>query len=383
MDLPVYLDYNATTPLDPRVLEAMMPFFTTHFGNASSNSHAIGWRAAEAVKMAQEHVSGLIGSEPTEITFTSGATESVNLALRGLSQTYRSKGNHWITAKTEHHAVLDTFTALEKDGVRVTYLPVDGCGRVDLHRVKEAISPQTIALCFMYANNETGTVHPVRELAAVAREHGLIFFSDATQAVGKIPVDVQRDGIDLMAFSSHKMYGPKGVGALFARRRGPRVVLTPQITGGGQQNGVRSGTLNVSGIVGFGKACEICANEMEQEGLAIRNLRNELESALLAVGNVVVNGDVENRLPNVSNVSFSNWEARGILKEIRSEIAVSSGSACTSAQLAPSHVIRAMHNEERAGSAIRFSLGRMTTPGEVDYVIERMKHVMDQLKLKP
>src|SRR5687768_15598696 len=302
--LPVYLDNSATTPCDPRVVEAMIPYFTEKFGNAASRSHTFGWVAEEAVDYAREQVATIIGAEPKEIIFTSGATEGDNLALKGVFDMYARKGNHIITAVTEHKAVLDTCRHIEKMGGEITYLQVKADGRIDLTELEAAIRPNTILIAIMYANNETGTVNPVQEISTIARKHGVLFFTDATQAVGKIPVDVNKDGIDLLTFSAHKMYGPKGVGALYVRRKNPRVKITAQIDGGGHERGMRSGTLNVPGIVGFGKACEIAMKEMEQDTVRIKKLRDKLENALLRIEEVRLNGDKEQRLPHVSNISF-------------------------------------------------------------------------------
>ena len=308
--LPVYLDNNATTPVDPEVLDTMLPYFTQHFGNASSRQHAFGWEANEAVEFAREQVAKLIGSENKEVIFTSGATEAINLALKGVYENYFSKGNHIITLETEHKAVLDCLHRLEKMGAEVTYLPVDAKGLADLDALSAAIRPSTILISVMYANNETGLVQPIKSISTLAKKHGIIFFSDATQAVGKIPVDVQEDGIDLMAFSGHKIYGPKGVGALYVRRRDPRVSLKAQIDGGGQERGLRSGTLNVPGIVGLGKATEICRLSMKQEAARLQELRNYMENALLALEETTVNSMNAPRLPHVSNISFNHTEGR-------------------------------------------------------------------------
>jgi cysteine desulfurase len=379
LKLPVYLDYNATTPVDSRVLEEMLPYFSQHFGNAASRSHAFGWEAEEAVNYAREQVAQLIGAEPKEIIFTSGATESDNLALKGVFEMYASKGNHIITVKTEHKAVLDACKHLEKLGADITYLNVNRDGLIDLTELENSIKPATILVAVMYANNETGFIQPIREISAIAKKHGVLFFTDATQATGKIPVNVNEDGIDLMAFSAHKMYGPKGVGALYVRRKNPRVKVTAQIDGGGHERGMRSGTLNVPGIVGFGKACELCRIEMKKETERIKSLRDRLENELLKQEGIVVNGNRENRLYNVSNLSFKYPGGESIMPAIQKNIAVSSGSACSSASPEPSHVLKAMGLEdEQAHSSLRFSLGRFTTDEEIDYTIDEVKEVISK-----
>lgn len=363
---PIYLDYNATTPCDPAVTEEMLPYFTMHFGNAASRSHAYGWMAEEAVEMAREQVASLIGAGTTEVVFTSGATESVNLALQGVAEAYARKGDHIITCATEHKAVLDVCDRLEKKGCRITRLPVDPMGRIDLQELEDAIQGGTILLAFMYANNETGLVSPVKKISAIARRHGVPFFCDATQAVGKIPVDVDADGIDLMAFSAHKIYGPKGVGALYVRRRDPRVSLVPILYGGGQERGLRSGTLNVPGIVGLGKSCAISRDMMEAEAQRLRGLRDLFTGELLHIPGVQLNGDPQALLPHVANLSFCMPGGDGLLRLITRDLAVSSGSACTSATLSPSHVLKAMGLEDAdAMASVRFSLGRFTSTEEV------------------
>ena len=386
LQLPLYLDYNATTPCDPRVVEAMTPYFTTVFGNAASHNHSFGWQAEEAVNFSREQVAKLIGADPKEIIFTSGATEAINLALKGVFETYAAKGNHIITCNIEHKAVLDTCKHLEKKGAEITYLKVNENGLPDLSELEAAIKPTTILIAFMYANNETGTILPMKEISAIAKKRNIIFFSDATQAVGKIGVDVNKDGIDLMAFSAHKIYGPKGVGALYIRRKNPRVKITAQIDGGGHEKGIRSGTLNVPGIVGFGKACEICMNEMQEEsaGRRIKKLRDKLEDAFLQTGEVYINGDKDHRLPNVTNISFNNAEGDALIRSISKNIAVSSGAACTSATPEPSHVLKALGlTDDRAHSSIRFSLGRFTTEEEIDYTIKEVKDKLEELKRSP
>lgn len=379
--LPIYLDYNATTPVDPRVLEAMLPFFTERFGNAASRTHAFGWSAEEAVTISREAVAKLIGAEPEEIIFTSGATEACNLALKGVFESYASKGNHIITCATEHKAVLDSCRHLEKLGAKVTYLPVNANGLIDLQQLEAAISEQTILIAIMYANNETGVLQPVAEIGALAKKHGVLFFSDATQAVGKIPVQVQLKDIDLMAFSAHKMYGPKGTGALYVRRRNPKVRLTAQQDGGGQERKMRSGTLNVPGIVGLGKACELAAVEVQQEATRLGALRDRLESELLSSGNVRVNGGDARRLSHVSNLTFSGVESEGLLLRLAKDIALSSGSACTSATLAPSYVLKAMGlSDEAAYGSLRISLGRFTREAETEYALQKIKESVTALR---
>ena len=370
LHLPIYLDNNATTPMDPRVLESMLPFFTKHFGNAASHSHTFGWEAEAAVQYAREQVANLINAEPNEIVFTSGATESDNLALKGVFEMYASKGNHIITVSTEHKAVLDSCAYLEKLGADVTYLGVNKEGIIGLKELESTIKPETILIAVMYANNETGVVQLVKEIGKIAKKHSILFFSDATQAVGKIPVNVTEDNIDLMSFSAHKIYGPKGTGALYVRRKNPRVRLTAQIDGGGHEKNMRSGTLNVPGIVGFGKACELCKIEMQKDADNLKFLRDKLESALLKFKNVSVNGNIQQRLPNVSNMSFQKMNSAEMMSKLSKNIALSSGSACTSATLSPSFVLKAMGlSDEMALSSLRFGLGRFTTEEEIDYCI--------------
>jgi len=381
LKLPVYLDNNATTPADPKVLEAMLPYFTQYFGNAASRSHAYGWEAEEAVDYARGQVAKLIGAEPKEIIFTSGATESDNLAIKGVFESYASKGNHIITCVTEHKAVLDTCKHLEKLGAEVTYLPVQSDGLIDLKELEAAIKQTTVLVAIMYANNETGVIQPVKEISAITKRKGILFFSDATQAVGKIPVNVIEDGVDLMAFSAHKIYGPKGVGALYVRRKNPRVRIIAQMDGGGHEKGMRSGTLNVPGIAGLGQACEICRLNMNEDAKRIKSLRDKLENALLQLEETQLNGNKENRLPNVSNISFKYVESEGLMLGCNKNIAVSSGSACTSASVEPSHVLKAMGlDDDLAHSTLRFSLGRFTTEEEIDYAIEQVKNTVAQLR---
>jgi cysteine desulfurase len=381
MKLPIYLDHNATTPMDPRVLEAMTPYFLEHYGNAASRNHSFGWQAEEAVDYAREQVASLIGADPKEIIFTSGATEGNNLAIKGVYDMYASKGNHIITCTIEHKAVIDTCKHIEKEGGEVTYLAVEPDGMIDLVALEAAIKPTTILISIMYANNEIGTVMPVKEIAAIAKKHGVLFFTDATQAVGKIPVNVIEDGIDLLAFTGHKMYGPKGVGALYVRRKNPRVKVTAQIDGGGHERGMRSGTLNVPGIVGLGKACEICKNEMEADGKRLSILRDKLENALMTVEESYLNGHKQNRLPHVTNISFKHVEGEGLLMGFNKNIALSSGSACTSASLEPSYVLKALGlGDDLAHSSLRFGLGRYTTEEQIDYTIEAISNTVHKLR---
>ncbi len=381
LNLPIYLDHNATTPCDPRVVEAMLPYFSSHYGNAASRNHPFGWAAEEAVDYAREQVAKLIGADPKEIIFTSGATESDNLAIKGVFDMYASKGNHIITVVTEHKAVLDTCKHFEKVGGEVTYMPVDGEGLIDLAALEAAITPKTILIAIMYANNETGVVMPVKEISAIARKHGVLFFTDATQAVGKIPVDVNKDGIDLMAISAHKMYGPKGVGALYVRRKNPRVKVTAQMDGGGHERGMRSGTLNVTGIVGFGKACEIAMQEMESEAIRLSKLRDKLESALMQLEEAYVNGSREHRLPHTTNISFKYVEGEGLMMGFNKNIALSSGSACTSASLEPSYVLKALGlGDDLAHSSLRFGLGKFTTEEQIDYTIKAVSETVTKLR---
>ena len=381
LKLPVYLDNNATTPMDPRVLEAMLPYFTEHFGNAASRNHPFGWEAEEAVDYAREQVAKLIGADPKEIIFTSGATEGDNLGIKGVYEMYASKGNHIITCTTEHKAVLDTCKHIAKSGGEVTYLQVQADGLVDQKELEAAIKPTTILVAIMYANNEIGVVQPVKEIAAIAKKHGVLFFTDGTQAVGKIPVDVIKDGIDIMAFTGHKMYGPKGVGALYVRRKNPRVKVTAQMDGGGHERGMRSGTLNVPGIVGFGKSCEICRLDMEKDTLHIKALRDKLETELLKVEESYLNGNKEHRLPHVCNISFKYVEGEGLMMGFNKNIAVSSGSACTSASLEPSYVLKALGlGDDLAHSSLRFGLSRFTTEEQIDYTIEQITTTVNKLR---
>ncbi|UEG51745.1 IscS subfamily cysteine desulfurase [Mucilaginibacter daejeonensis] len=380
MNLPIYLDNNATTPMDPRVLEAMIPYFTQKFGNAASRNHHFGWVAEEGVDYAREQVAKLIGASEKEIIFTSGATESDNLAIKGVFEMYKDKGNHIITAVTEHKAVLDACKHVEKLGGKVTYIGVKEDGLIDLAELEAAMTPETILVSIMYGNNEIGVIQPVKEIAAIAHKHGALFMTDATQAVGKIPVDVNADGIDLLALSAHKMYGPKGVGALYVRRKGPRVKVTAQMDGGGHERGMRSGTLNVPGIVGLGKACEIARLEMDSEAARLSALRDKLQAALTVLEESYVNGNQEHRLPHVANISFKYVEGEGLMMAMK-DLAVSSGSACTSASLEPSYVLKSLGlSDDLAHSSIRFGLGRFTTEEEVDYAIEVTKKAVTHLR---
>lgn len=380
LKLPIYLDNNATTPLDPRVLEAMMPYLTDVFGNAASRNHPFGWAAEEGVDYAREQISQLINCDPKEIIFTSGATESDNLGIKGVFEMYSQRGNHIITATTEHKAVLDTCKHIEKLGGKVTYLPVNEQGLISLEELEAAMTPQTILVTIMFGNNETGTVQPIREIAKIAHKHGALFMTDGTQAVGKIPVDVQADGIDLMAFTAHKMYGPKGVGALYVRRKNPRVKVTAQMDGGGHERGMRSGTLNVPGIVGFGKACELARLEMAADAERLSKLRDQLEAELLTLEESYVNGSREHRLPHVTNISFKYVEGEGLMMGVK-DLAVSSGSACTSASLEPSYVLKALGlSDDLAHSSLRFGLSRFTTDEQIAYAINHVKEAVTKLR---
>ncbi len=381
LKFPIYLDHNATTPCDPRVVEAMIPYFTNNFGNAASRNHPFGWQAEAAVDNAREQVAKLIGADPKEIIFTSGATEADNLAIKGVFEMYASKGNHIITCNIEHKAVLDTCKHIEKEGGEVTYLKVKDNGLIDLAELEAAIKPTTILIAIMYANNEIGTIMPMKEISVIAKKKGILLFSDAVQAVGKVAVDVKKDGIDLMAFTAHKMYGPKGVGALYVSRKNPRVKVTAQIDGGGHERGMRSGTLNVPGIVGFGKACEICMTDMEKDSTRIIKLRDKLETKLLKVEEAYLNGDKEHRLPHVSNISFKYVEGEGLMMGFNKNIAVSSGSACTSASLEPSYVLKALGlGDDLAHSSLRFGLGRFTDEEQIDYTIEQVTNTVNKLR---
>ena len=381
MKLPIYMDYHATTPMDPRVFEAMKPYFMETFGNAASRNHSFGWEAEQAVEKSRKQIADLIGATAKEIVFTSGATESNNLAIKGVAEMYAEKGNHIITAATEHKAVLDTCKRLEKHGVRVTYLPVQTNGLVDLEQLKEAITEKTILISIMYANNEIGVIQPIAEIAKLARAKGALLHTDATQAVGKVPVSVIKDNIDLMSLSAHKMYGPKGVGALYVRRKNPRVQVTAQMDGGGHERGMRSGTLNVPGIVGLGEACALCQAEMPEEARRLAHLRDKLRAKLEAeLDETYINGTMEHRLPNNLNISFAYVEGESLLMGIN-DVAVSSGSACTSATLEPSYVLKALGaGDDLAHSSIRFGLGRFNTEAEVDYVAAKVIDVVKKLR---
>ena len=381
MKLPIYMDNHATTQLDPRVFDAMKPFFLEAFGNAASRNHEFGWKAEEGVDNARKQIAELIGATPKEIVFTSGATESNNLALKGIAEMYSERGNHIITQATEHKAVLDTCKRLEKEGVRVTYLPVQTNGLIDLDQLRDAITDKTILISIMYANNEIGVVQPMAEIGKIAKERGVLFHSDAVQAVGKIPVNVMADGIDVMSLTGHKIYGPKGVGALYVRRRNPRVQITAQMDGGGHERGMRSGTLNVPGIVGLGLACELARKEMTEESKRMSFLRDKLKDRLMRdLDEVYVNGTMEHHLPNNLNISFAYVEGESLLMGIN-DIAVSSGSACTSATLEPSYVLKALGaGDDIAHSSIRFGLGRFNTEAEVDYVGDKVVDVVQKLR---
>ncbi len=381
MNLPIYMDNHATTPVDRRVLEAMLPYFCEDYGNAASRNHSFGWRAEEAVGRAREQVARLIGAKPREIIFTSGATESDNLALKGVAEMYQEKGDHIITQVTEHKAVLDTAKRLERQGFEVTYLPVDREGLVDPDDVRRAFRETTILISIMAANNEIGTLQPVEEIGRIAKERGVLFHSDAAQALGKIPVDVNAWGADLLSLSAHKMYGPKGVGALYVRGRDPRVRLSPMMDGGGHERGMRSGTLDVPGIVGFGAACELAYREMEAEAERIRALRDRLQSGILShLEEVYLNGHPDRRLPGTCNLSFAYVEGESLVTGLN-DIALSSGSACTSVGHESSHVLKALGlNTEMINSSLRFCLGRFNTEEEVEYVIQKVREVVERLR---
>ncbi|NOT28769.1 MAG: IscS subfamily cysteine desulfurase [Acidobacteria bacterium] len=381
MKLPIYMDYHATTPVDPRVLEAMLPYFTEHFGNSASRNHSFGWAAEEAVESARKQVADLLGANAKEIIFTSGATESNNLAIKGAAEMYREKGNHIITCVIEHKAVIDTCKRLEKQGARVTYLPVQKDGRISLDDLRAAITDKTILISIMAANNEIGVLQPVAEIGAIAKEKGILFHTDAVQAAGKVPFDVNQAKADLVSITAHKMYGPKGVGALFVRRRNPRVLLAEQISGGGHERGMRSGTLNVPGIVGLGKAAAICKAEMAAEATRLSALRDRLNAKFHQnLDEIYVNGSMEHRLPHSLNISFAYVEGESLLMGIN-DVAVSSGSACTSASLEPSYVLKALGaGDDLAHSSIRFGLGRWTTEEEVDYVVDKLTSVVRRLR---
>lgn len=377
MKYPIYMDYNATTPLDKRVLEAMMPYLTNHFGNAASRSHAFGWKAAEAVDTARQQIADLLGCTSKEIVFTSGATEAVNLAIKGVFEALSHKGNHIVTVKTEHKAVLDTCQHLEKLGAEVTYLDVDKEGNISLERLEKAIKKETILISVMAANNETGVIYPIKQIAEIAHRHNVLFHSDATQAVGKIPINVLEDEIDLLNFSGHKLYGPKGVGALYIRKK---INIVAQQDGGKHERGMRSGTLNVVGIVGLGEAAKICQEGIDAEIKRLSALRNRLEEGILKqISTVKLNGNRQNRLPNTTNISFGKIDGEQLLMNLN-EIAVSNGSACNSASTEPSYVLKAMGlDDESAYSSVRFSLGRMTQESDIDLAIEHVVNVVEKM----
>ncbi len=381
LKFPIYMDYHATTPVDPRVLDAMLPFFSERFGNAASRNHKFGWEAEEAVEKARQQIADLVGANAKEIIFTSGATESDNLAIKGVAQMYREKGDHLITAVTEHKAVIDTCKRLEKDGYRVTYLPVGKDGLIDLDRLRDEMTDKTILVSIMAANNEIGVVQPIADIGALTRERGILFHTDAVQAAGKLPFDVNTARVDLASLSAHKFYGPKGVGALFVRRRNPRVLCAPIIDGGGHERGMRSGTLNVPGIVGMGKAAELCKLEMAAEMARVGALRDRLNRKLHeGLDQIYINGSMDHRLPNNLNISFAYVEGESLLMGIN-DIAVSSGSACTSASLEPSYVLKALGTgDDLAHSSIRFGLGRFNTEEEVDYVAGKVISVASKLR---
>ncbi|MCC7222190.1 MAG: IscS subfamily cysteine desulfurase [Chitinophagales bacterium] len=381
LQMPIYLDNSATTPVDPRVLEAMIPYFTNVFGNAASRNHSFGWAAEEAVDYAREQVAALVGANEKEIIFTSGATEAINLAIKGVADMYARKGNHIITANTEHKAVLDTCKHLQKQGIEITYLEVDAQGMISLEELQNAMTDRTILVSIMMVNNEIGVRQPIEEMAKIAHSRGALFMTDATQAAGKIPIDVSKMGIDLMSFTAHKMYGPKGVGALYVRRKNPRVKVTAQMDGGGHERGMRSGTLNVPGIVGFGKAAEVARLDMAADAERIGRLRDKLENALSQLEESYVNGNIHSRTPYISNISFKYVEGEGLMMGFNKDIAVSSGSACTSASLEPSYVLKALGlDDELAHSSIRFSLGRFTTEAQIDFVIEAVTKAVNRMR---
>jgi cysteine desulfurase len=379
--LPIYMDNQATTRVDPRVLEAMLPYFCENFGNAASRSHEFGWKAEEAVENGRAQIARLINASPKEIIFTSGATESTNLALKGAAEMLGEKGHHIITQLTEHKATLDTTKRLEKRGYEVTYLAVDKDGLIDLGDLCRAITPKTILVSIMYANNEIGALQPIAEIGKIAKRSGVVFHCDAAQAVGKVPVDVEKDGIDLLSISAHKLYGPKGMGALYVRRKNPRVRVASLIDGGGQERGMRSGTLNVPGIVGLGKACELCQREMPAESERLSHLRNRLKDSIFTrLDEVYINGSLAHRLPHNLNISFAYVEGESLMMGIN-DVAVSSGSACTSANIEPSYVLKALGvPDDLAHTSIRFGLGRFNTEEEVDYVVDRVVETVKRLR---
>lgn len=379
MNYPIYLDYNATTPCDPEVIEAMLPYFGVHFGNAASKNHPYGWVAENAVETAREQIANLIGAQSKEIIFTSGATEAINLAIKGVFALNKKEKQHFITCQTEHKAVLDTLKSIESEGAEVTYLPVNREGKIDLDQLRFAILPHTKMIALMWANNETGVIHPMAEIKKIAKEHDIILFTDAVQAAGKIPVSV--DGIHLMAISAHKLYGPKGVGALYIRHNHPLPKPLAQIDGGGHEKGFRSGTLNVPGIVGFGNAAELRSKEMESERRRLEILRNKLETELLKLSETFLNGGQNDRLPHVTNISFGGVEGVELLQKLNQKVAVSSGSACTSISPKPTHVLQAMGLDSDLGRAsVRFSLGEQTTDSDIDFTIKWVKKVVEEMR---
>ena len=381
MKLPIYMDHHATTPVDPRVVDAMLPYFTEHFGNAASRNHSFGWKAEEAVETARTQVAGVLAARTREIVFTSGATESINLALKGVAERHADRGDHIITWQTEHKAVLDAAKRLEGRGFRVSYLPVGRDGLLDLEALERAMTRRTIVISLLHANNEIGVIQPIREVGAIARRHGVVFHVDAAQSFGKVPIDVNADCIDLLSISGHKIYGPKGVGALYVRRRDPRVEIAAQIDGGGHERGMRSGTLNVPGIVGLGKASEVAAAQRDDEARRLRELRDRLMRGLLGdLDDISVNGSLDHRLPNNLHLSFAGVDGESLLMGL-DDVAVSSGSACTTAEPEPSHVLRALGlPEDLAHASLRFGLGRFNTEEEVDYVIEKVSAVVNRLR---
>lgn len=379
--LPIYLDHNATTPVDERVFADMLPYFTQKYGNAASKTHTYGWVAEAAVELGRERVAKAINATPSEIIFTSGSTEAINLAIKGVYESYHRKGKHIITVKTEHKAVLDCCEALEKRGAEISYAPLDKQGYVDLEKLKELIREDTIMVAVMFANNETGSIQPVHEIARIVHEQKSIFLSDATQCIGKIPLDVQDVGIDLMPISAHKFYGPKGMGALFIGRRGPRVTLSPQIDGGGHERGLRSGTLNVPGIVGLGKAIELAKQEQVATEQRMQQLKNLLLEGLTELDKVYINGTQENCLPNTLNISFEGIENQVLMKQLSNQVAVAAGSACTSAVMEPSHVLSALgYTDERSYSSIRFSIGKFNTQQEIEQTVQIVQKAVQELR---
>ncbi|PWK18887.1 cysteine desulfurase [Arcicella aurantiaca] len=381
MKLPIYLDYNATTPVDKRVLEKILPYFTEHFGNAASRSHLYGWTAQDAVENARQQIADLIGAEAKEIVFTSGATEANNLAIKGLYELFSTSKNHIITVETEHKAILDVCKHLEKLGCETTYLKPDSAGLISLEQIENAIRPETFLISVMYANNEIGTIQPIREIGALAHKNDILFHTDATQVLGKVAIDVDADNIDLLSLSGHKLYAPKGIGALYIRKKSKASQLIAQIDGGRHERGYRSGTLNVTGIVGLGEACEIAKNELLAENQRLSILRDKLEQGILQnIADVQVNGNIENRLPNLTNISFGGVDGENLLMSFR-DIAVSSGSACTSATVEPSYVLKAIGLDDNlAYATIRFSLGKFTTEEEIDFTIKYVKEVVESLR---